>query len=135
MNLTVKRDYFSTHTYGVWYKDDMPINLVSLELPWLDNQKKISCIPEGTYKCTLFQSPSKGLVYLLHDVPNRDMIEIHVANYTSDLLGCLGMGCAFAKMLNPKTKQMEAAVSNSSAALAKLMALTGSKEFTLTITR
>lgn len=134
MTFTIKRDYFTTHTYGVWYKDNMPIGLYSIEKPWLDNHPETSCIPEETYKCTLFNSPSKGVVYLLHDVFARSMIEIHKANFQSELLGCLGVGLSFGVIKN-KQNQDEAAVLNSSAALAKLMALADNQEFTLTITK
>lgn len=65
--------------------DGDPFNCVTLE------RHDIS-IPVGTYKVTLYQSPTKGLVPLLHDVPNREMIEIHWGNYETDSLGCILVG-------------------------------------------
>lgn len=50
-------------------------------------------IPEGTYKITRYHSPRLNrTVLLLHDVPNRSMIEIHNANYESQLEGCIAVG-------------------------------------------
>lgn len=63
------------------------------ELPWADNQHGISCIPAGTYTCKWINSPKHGMCYQVMDVPNRDMIEIHSANFPpQQLLGCIGLG-------------------------------------------
>ena len=64
----------------------------TLENPWRDNQRNISCIPTGTYRVTPHESPSKGLCFLLHDVPNRDHVLVHVGNYTKDTEGCILVG-------------------------------------------
>ena len=34
--------------------------------------------------------------YILENVPNRSFIKIHVANYPSELYGCIGVGSYFA---------------------------------------
>ena len=50
-------------------------------------------IPAGTYPVTLYFSPKRGLnVPLLHDVPGRSFIEIHVGNWISDSDGCILVG-------------------------------------------
>lgn len=67
-------------------------NCVSLELPNRNNEKRISCIPIGTYRAYLYQSKSKGLVYLLDDVQGRSEIMIHVGNYSADTQGCVLLG-------------------------------------------
>jgi hypothetical protein len=64
----------------------------TLELPWKDNFPKVSCIPTGFYHVTKFNSPSKGRVFLLHDVLNRSMIEIHSGNTIDDIQGCILVG-------------------------------------------
>lgn len=46
-------------------------------------------VPCGTYRVTLYQSPSHGLVPLLHDVPGRSMIEIHEGNFEWNSKGCI----------------------------------------------
>ena len=78
-------------TFGRIIRDNEAV-CYTCELPWKDNQNKISCIPKGTYRVTKFLSPSKGNVFLLHDVPNRDMIEIHSGNTIHDILGCILVG-------------------------------------------
>jgi hypothetical protein len=65
---------------------------LTLELPWLDNQRNISCIPAGDYIATHYDSPKHGPVLLLHGVPDRDFIEVHSGNYTRDVLGCILVG-------------------------------------------
>src|SRR5574340_184491 len=56
-------------------------NALTLELPWRDNEPSYSCIPEGTYLCKWWKSPSKGWCYRLYDVPNRNYILIHSATF------------------------------------------------------
>jgi hypothetical protein len=64
----------------------------SLELPWLNNQRRISCIPLGTYKCKKHRSPKFGRALWLQDVPNRSEILIHSGNYHTQILGCILIG-------------------------------------------
>jgi len=64
----------------------------SMELPWLDNTKRVSCIPTGNYKAVIHYSPKFGKCLWLQDVPNRSEILIHPANFYHDLLGCIGIG-------------------------------------------
>lgn len=56
----------------------------TVELPWKENQKKISCIPAGEYKCVVRNSPKFGKVYWLQNVENRSYILIHAGNYAGD---------------------------------------------------
>ena len=68
---------------------------LTLELPWLDNQKNISCIPAGVYEYEKRISPSKLYeVIELKEVPNRSYIQIHAGNYTRQILGCCLTGNA-----------------------------------------
>lgn len=65
----------------------------TLELPWLGNQQDISCIPNGIYRWKKRMSPNKGYeVIELIDVPNRQFIQIHIGNRTSQILGCVLTG-------------------------------------------
>ena len=66
----------------------------TLELPWIENVKNISCIRGNgnTYLAKYYKSPSKGDVYLLDYVQGRSYIEIHVVNYVKSLRGCIGVG-------------------------------------------
>lgn len=73
----------------------------TLELPDKGNQRKISCIPAGVYRCVWAYSPAfKKHTYRLPDVPGRDGILIHSANYFSQLLGCIALGSALKDINN-----------------------------------
>ena len=71
------------------YKD---FKCLTLELPWKNNIPSISCIPSRIYNAKKYESPSKGDVILLQDVPNRDFIEIHAGNFTRQIKGCILVG-------------------------------------------
>ena len=71
----------------------------SLELPYLDNQKYISCIPTNTYIAIKHDSPKFGDCLWLQDVVNRSEILVHRLNFNEDTLGCIGIG-RFLKDLN-----------------------------------
>jgi hypothetical protein len=52
----------------------------TIELPWRDNQRRISCIPEGRYRVVKRYTPKFGWHCLLLDVPDRSLILIHAFN-------------------------------------------------------
>lgn len=68
----------------------------TLENPWLDNQRNISCIPKGQYKVRLRlarESATRDYLHLLvKDVPNRDWILFHRGNTAKDTSGCILVG-------------------------------------------
>ena len=68
----------------------------TLENPWLDNQRNISCIPEGQYKVRLRlarESATRNYLHLLvQDVPNRSYILFHRGNTAKDTSGCILVG-------------------------------------------
>ena len=68
----------------------------TLENPWLDNQRNISCIPEGEYPVRLRlprESATRDYMHLLvKDVPNRDYILFHIGNSAKDTSGCILVG-------------------------------------------
>ena len=57
----------------------------TLELPWRNNQRSISCIPSGEYIVKIRQSPKYGSVYWVTSVPNRSWILIHAGNVAGDV--------------------------------------------------
>lgn len=98
MNVVLSRKYQDNETLGGFFVlngYELLFSNKSLELPWLDNQHDISCIPAGTYPVIKYDSPNKGMVFLLQNVPNRDSIEIHSGNYKKDTLGCILVGTGF----------------------------------------
>ena len=68
----------------------------TLENPWKDNQRNISCIPEGNYKVRLRlprESASRDYIHLLvEDVENRSYILFHRVNTAKDTRGCILVG-------------------------------------------
>ena len=68
----------------------------TLENPWLDNQRNISCIPAGEYPVRLRyprESATREYLHLLvQDVPNRDYILFHRGNFPKDTSGCILLG-------------------------------------------
>lgn len=56
----------------------------TLELPWRENKRSISCIPSGKYNVVIRKSPKYGSVYWVQDVPNRTWILIHSGNWAGD---------------------------------------------------
>lgn len=70
------------------YDDDVNFTFgcFTLELPWRDNKTGISRFPPDKYKVTKYDSPTKGEVFLLHDVPNRTYIEIHIGNFAAKIV-------------------------------------------------
>ena len=89
MVLVLNRTYFPEGTQGVLEWNGTLI-CYTIELPWLGNQRRISCIPEGEYLLQLRFSPKFKWHFLLMDVPGRDLILIHPANDAKlELLGCI----------------------------------------------
>ncbi|WP_426091784.1 DUF5675 family protein [Flavobacterium sp. DSR3-2] len=89
MVLVLNRTYFPEGTQGVleW---NGTIVCYTIELPWLGNQKRISCIPEGEYVLQKRYSPKFQWHLHLKNVLGRDLILIHPANDAKmELLGCI----------------------------------------------
>jgi hypothetical protein len=64
----------------------------TLELPYLDNKKQISCILAGVYKCVKRWSKKYGWHWHVLDVEGRTLILIHFGNYFNETLGCILVG-------------------------------------------
>jgi hypothetical protein len=64
----------------------------TLELPWRNNERSISSIPEGRYPLIpRFSDRFKNHLHILN-VPGRDLILIHEANFVNQLRGCIAVG-------------------------------------------
>jgi len=89
------RTYHKDHTAGVLVLSDgnkVLFTCNTLELPDKENQRRVSCIPTGTYNVVPYSSAKYKSAYHVENVKNRDAILIHAANTTADLLGCIGVG-------------------------------------------
>jgi hypothetical protein len=65
----------------------------ALELPWRWNQKNISCIPSGVYKCIWRYDRDRVQLENIHCPGGfRTEIQIHTGNKPSDILGCIIVG-------------------------------------------
>lgn len=86
-------------TIGILFVIDDLNRIIStcntLELPDFNNQKKISNIPVGKYKVVKRSSAKYGNHFHILNVPNRDYILIHQANYVRQLEGCIAVGNMF----------------------------------------
>lgn len=110
-----------------WYHKDCTLGRLSvggfqcftLELPWLENQRGISCIPKGKYKAFRRYSPKNGAVIEFAAVPDRSNIQIHAGNYTRQIEGCVLVGSSIAFLDGDTVPD----VANSKATLDKLLAL------------
>ena len=64
----------------------------TVERPDLDNQRNVSCIPEGFYVMRRHNSPKFGDRMWEIVVPDRSYILIHAANEPHEVEGCIGLG-------------------------------------------
>jgi hypothetical protein len=96
INLLIIRDTFTEESTlgklflnGEYFCD-------TLENPWKNNVRNISCIPDGIYDVRLRlprESASRDYLHLLvKEVPNRDYILFHRGNTSADTSGCILVG-------------------------------------------
>jgi hypothetical protein len=101
MKILIERTHTEKATYGeasVINQNNLVVfKFKTLELPWNDNQRMVSCIPEGTYNVHKME-PNKKRAYFyfwVMNVPGRDAILFHPGNYTRQILGCILPGESF----------------------------------------
>ncbi|MDX2190777.1 MAG: DUF5675 family protein [Bacteroidota bacterium] len=90
MYLVLTRSYHVEGTNGIFSIEGLQL-CSSIELPNRDNQKKVSCIPEGMYPISLVNHSKLGECIKIDNVPHRKGIYIHAmndANHQSK--GCIG---------------------------------------------
>src|SRR5947209_2359030 len=89
MELELVRTYYPEGTNGIVYINGS-LQCYTIELPWLNNQHQISCIPEGRYELKKRYSIKFGNHLLVEHVPGRDDILMHPANDAlHELKGCI----------------------------------------------
>ncbi len=127
MNLTLTRIYSKEDcTIGV-LADGNTLLCYTLENPWRDNQKDISCIPTGHYTCKP-HSRRHSDTWRIVGVPDRKGIVFHSGNTESDTRGCILPGSVIGSL------ERKRAVLGSRRALNKLRDHIGtSNVFDLTI--
>ena len=121
MILTLNTSSYKHGTFGTLQAVDF--SCCTVERPWLQNARGLSCIPAGEYKLKLRQSgvvkrTSRGAHlqgWEVSNVPDRTYIMIHVANTASEVQGCIAVGHRFGVVHN------KWAVTNSRSAFDQLM--------------
>mgnify|MGYP003625319119 len=96
VNLLILRDTFTDEsTIGELFVDGERF-CDTLELPYRDNQRSISCIPTGSYKVRMRyprESATRDYLHLLvKDVKDRSFILFHRGNSAKDTRGCILLG-------------------------------------------
>lgn len=124
MNLIITRFHSdSKHTLGILKITDSKDNCLqafaTLELPWHDNEQKISCIPASIYRAVIRNSPKFDHHLHITDVTGREYILMHKGNYTKDTSGCILVGKWFQDLNNDTVID----IANSGAAMYDLMRL------------
>ncbi len=89
MELELIRTYFPNGTNGeLWCGGQLVCH--TIELPWLDNKRGISCIPEGVYRLQKRFVEKFQWHLWVQKVPNRQWILVHPANNAkTQLRGCI----------------------------------------------
>ena len=96
INLLIIRDTFTDEsTIGELFVNGERM-CDTLELPYRDNQRSVSCIPLGEYKVRLRyarESATRNYLHLLvQDVKDRSYILFHRGNTAKDTRGCILVG-------------------------------------------
>ena len=89
MIFVLHRTYFPEGTQGILLYLGQFV-CYTIELPWIQNKRNISCVPEGLY--TLQKRYSSKFKYHLHlkNVADRSLILIHPGNDAKkELEGCI----------------------------------------------
>lgn len=89
MNLLLHRTYFKEGTNGALFYQGKFLGFV-IELPWLENKRSVSCIPEGVYTLKPRFSEKFKHHLQLENVSRRSLILLHPANEAKkELKGCI----------------------------------------------
>lgn len=86
----IERTYLPNGTRGKCYHGQ---DFVFESIERSKDDKNYPCIPEGWYIAKRYNSPkNKCIVWQLEDVPGLTNIQLHIANWPSELLGCIAPG-------------------------------------------
>jgi hypothetical protein len=118
--LTIERTYHEHGTNGEIRLDNGRISFC-IELPWKNNQRNVSCIPEGVYRLKKHtRSSGYRKSILVEGVQGRSGILFHPANYAlKELRGCIapvseldspGIGWSSRKAMNQLIQEVYSAL-------------------------
>ena len=84
--------YGDTVTLGALELPDRAV-LYTCEDGWHENQRMISCIPDGLYRVVPRRFNKGGyMAWEITDVPGRSQILFHKGNKAADVTGCVVVG-------------------------------------------
>jgi hypothetical protein len=94
----LRRKKLEDRTLGIMHVigADKPCALATLELPWVANERNISCIPAGAYDVQARTTKRFGRHLQVLAVPQRSGILIHAGNFPSQIRGCILVGLSHA---------------------------------------
>jgi len=105
----------------------------TLEPPWKENRRSVSCIPVGDYTIQRRVSPKYGLhLHVRGTEPQRNLILVHAGNDVKDTKGCILVGVGTADLDGDRDLE----VTQSKLAAERLLALVpedGTQDATLTV--
>lgn len=114
-------------TFGVLLCDGA-VQCVTLEPPDKGNQKNVSSIPLGQYRCVATKSARFGSTFEICKVPERSHILFHAGNTVADTSGCVLLGQGFGEVGGQR-----GIVSSRKAIEAFLQILDGCRSFQLNV--
>ncbi|MBL0101171.1 MAG: hypothetical protein IPP49_15000 [Saprospiraceae bacterium] len=89
MVIELQRLYRDTWTDGLIFIKGILL-CRSIELRWANNERNVSCVPEGVYPVAIIQHPKFGECLQINGVKGRSGILVHVANDAQkELRGCI----------------------------------------------
>lgn len=89
MKIELLRTYYTSAVNGILLIEGVVL-CKTIELPWRENQPRISCIPEGQYLLRKRQSARFKAHFEVMGVQGRKYILIHPANdAAAELRGCI----------------------------------------------
>lgn len=89
MVIEIQRLYRDTWTDGLIFIKGILL-CRSIELRWSNNERNVSCVPEGVYPVAIIQHPKFGECLQVSGVKGRSGILVHVANDAQkELRGCI----------------------------------------------
>lgn len=139
--------YAREDTEGEMILPDQSFN--TMECPWTPGANSggkpfKSCIPDGEYEVIRWKRPRGDEAFLIRNPDlgvwgskeeweqnggrGRYLVLIHVANFVSDVVGCVAVGMERACLRNNRTGAIERAAANSGAAMRLLLDVLGSEE-------
>lgn len=92
LNTREVKDKETVGELRLFREDNELFSCVTLELPYRDNERSISCIPPGNYTVEHRYSETYGNHFLVKGVENRSYILIHYGNYYTNTEGCILVG-------------------------------------------